>query len=67
MASGPGPLLSFGEVTLECLHVVGVGVGRGGMSHLKSVSPSESEELELVALQNCILTAALLSGALTAS
>lgn len=35
------------------------------MGHLKSVSPSEWEELELVAMQNHILTAALLPGALT--
>lgn len=63
MASGPASLLSFGEVRLECLHVVGK---KGGMSHLESVSPSESEELELVAMKNRTLTAVLLPGALTA-
>lgn len=36
------------------------------MDHLKSVSPSELEELELVAMQNCILTIALLPRALAA-
>lgn len=63
MAAGPAPLLSFEEVTLECLHVMRE---RGGMSHWKSVSPWESEELELMAMQNRILTAALLPGALIA-